>query len=76
MVGLSEMLSHGLIHSTLTEHHRCKVAASEQAAHDREAMENGDSKRRTCSDRAVAVATGPVLVHQVARKQRLRPYRL
>ena len=25
MVGLSEMLSHGLIHFTPTEHHRCTV---------------------------------------------------
>ena len=51
-------------------------SASGQAGHTREAMENGSSTRRTCSDRAVAVATVPVLVHQVAGKQRLRPYRL
>ena len=51
-------------------------SASEQAAHDREAMEKDDSTRPTCSDLAVAVATGSVLVHRVAGRQRLRPYRL
>ena len=51
-------------------------SAYERAAHDREAMENGDSTRPRCSDFAVVVAAGHMLVHQVAGKQRLRPYRL